>query len=440
MKKVKNVVIGFGEGGKNLAIDLGKRGEETLLIEKDPKMYGGTCTNVACIPAKHLLNQAENRKDEDPVNYYQKSIQSKNKLVAELNASSYEMVNQTENVQVIDGQARFVDNHTIQVGEEQFVSERIFIDTGSQPNILPIEGLEIGGNIYTSETLLEEDELPKKLAILGDGKIGLEFAHIYQQFGSHVTVICHSDQKRFLSHADPDMDVAQLVLEDLQEAGIDFLFEAETSRIDLPEISFEDGRTLTADALLVATGRHPYTEGLGLENTDVTLNQRRGIDVNDHLQTKVPHIYALGDVRGDLQQSYLSLDDYRIIRSHLFEGGKYRLSDRQLIPYTTFLAAPISRVGHNETSAQRAGINYTLHTLKVADIPKAKVLGKTKGIFKVLINPENDQILGATLYGAESHEIINIVGLAIAGELPASLLRNHIFTHPTLAESFNDIF
>lgn len=440
MKKFKNIIIGFGKGGKTLAMDLGSRGEDTLIIEKDPEMYGGTCINVACIPAKYLLNQAEQRKNEDPADYYRRSIQSKNELTAELNADSYEKVSQTAHVEIMNGHARFVDNHTLQVGGEQVSGERIFIDTGSQPNILPIEGLEVGGNIHTSETLLAEEDLPEKLAILGDGKIALEFAHIYQQFGSQVTIISHSDHKNFLSHADPDLDVAQMAYEDLKASGVDFLFEAETSKVNLPDIHFEDGRTLEADALLVATGRHPYTDDLGLENTDITLNKRKGIEVNDHLQTKVPHVYALGDVRGGVQQSYLSLDDYRIIRSHLFEEGKYSLADQKLVPYTTFLVAPISRVGYNEPSAERAGIDYTLHTLKVEDIPHAKVLGKTKGIFKVLIDPETDQILGATLYGAESHELINTVSVAMEGQVTASLLRNHIFTHPSMSESFNDIF
>ena len=440
MKKVQNIIIGFGEGGQRLALDFGRRREETLLIEKDPEMYGGTCTNVACIPAKYLLNQAEQRKNEDPADYYRRSIQSKNELTAELNAASYEKVSQTAHVEIMNGHARFVDNHTLQVGGERVSGERIFIDTGSQPNILPIEGLEVGGNIHTSETLLAEEDLPEKLAILGDGKIGLEFAHIYQQFGSQVTIISHSDHKNFLSHADPDLDVAQMAYEDLKASGVDFLFEAETSKVNLPDIHFEDGRTLEVDALLVATGRHPYTDDLGLENTDITLNKRKGIEVNDHLQTKVPHVYALGDVRGGVQQSYLSLDDYRIIRSHLFEEGKYNLADQKPVPYTTFLVAPISRVGYNEPSAERAGIDYTLHTLKVEDIPHAKVLGKTKGIFKVLIDPETDQILGATLYGAESHELINTVAVAMEGQVTASLLRNHIFTHPSMSESFNDIF
>lgn len=292
---------------------------------------------MACIPAKYLLNQAEQRKNEDPADYYRRSIQSKNELTAELNADSYEKVSQTAHVEIMNGHARFVDNHTLQVGGEQVSGERIFIDTGSQPNILPIEGLEVGGNIHTSETLLAEEDLPEKLAILGDGKIALEFAHIYQQFGSQVTIISHSDHKNFLSHADPDLDVAQMAYEDLKASGVDFLFEAETSKVNLPDIHFEDGRTLEADALLVATGRHPYTDDLGLENTDITLNKRKGIEVNDHLQTKVPHVYALGDVRGGVQQSYLSLDDYRIIRSHLFEEGKYSLADQKPVPYTTFL-------------------------------------------------------------------------------------------------------
>ena len=438
MKKIKNIVIGFGKGGKTLAVDLGSRGEETLLIEKDSKMYGGTCINVACLPTKNLLNHAENRKNEEAKNYYRKSIQAKNELIAKLNHGNYKKVNETDHVQVVDGEASFIDNHTIRVGDQEFFGERIFINTGARPILPAVEGLEIGGRIYTSETLMDEEDLPEHLAILGSGRIGLEFANIYQQFGAQVTVISRSKREDFL--ADEDLDIAQLILEDLEESGIDFLFEADMNRVDLPQLSFEDGRLLETDALLVATGRHPNTTGLALENTDISFDDKRGIEVNDHLQTTVPHIYALGDVRGGLQQTYISLDDYRIVRSHLFEEGAYSLSDREVIPSTVFLTPPLSRVGHNEKSAREAGLTYDLKTLAVADIPKAKVLGQTKGLFKVLIDPENDQILGASLYGAASQEIINTLAVAMTGKLPAALLSDHIFTHPTLSESFNDLF
>lgn len=438
MKTFKNIVIGFGKGGKTLAMDLGSRGEDTLIIEKDSKMYGGTCINVGCLPTKNLLNHAENRKDEEVKSYYQKSIQAKKKLIAQFNHGNYKKVSETDHVQVLNEEASFIDHHTIRVGEQEFVGERIFINTGSRPALPSIEGLKTGGKIYTSETLMDEEELPEQLAILGGGPIGLEFANIYQQFGSQVTVILRSKREDFLG--DEDFDVAQMVLEDLEKSGINFLFETEIKRVNLPQISFKDGETLKADALLVAAGRHLNTTGLGLENTDISFHDKDGIQVNDHLQTTVPHIYALGDVRGGLQKTYISLDDYRIVRSHLFEEGEYSLSDRQFIPSTIFLSPPLSRVGHNEKSAQEAGLTYDLKILKVEDIPKAKVLGQSKGIFKTLTDPKTNQILGAVLYGAESHELINSIAVAMAGGVKASLLKNHIFTHPTLSESFNDIF
>ncbi len=438
MKKFKNIIIGFGKGGKTLAMDLGSRGEDTLIIEKDSRMYGGTCINTACLPTKNLLHHAENRKNEEAESYYRKSIQAKKKLIAKLNDANYKKVSGTDNVEVLTEEASFIDNHTIQAGGQEYFGERIFINTGARPTLPPIDGVELGGKIYTSETLMEEEELPEHLAILGSGTVGLEFANIYRQFGSRVTVISRSRREDLL--AQEDADVVQMAVEDLEASGIEFLFEAETESVDLPEISFKDGRKLKADALLVAVGRHPNTAGLGLENTDIAFDAKKGIEVNDHLQTTVPHIYALGDVRGGLQHTYISLDDYRIVRSHLFEKGAYNLSKRQYIPSTVFLTPPLSRVGHNEKSVQEAGVDYELKTLEVVDIPKAKVLKQTKGLFKTLVDPETDRILGATLYGAESHEIINSVALAMAGNLPAALVRNHIFTHPTMSESFNDIF
>lgn len=198
--------------------------------------------------------------------------------------------------------------------------------------------------------------------------------------------------------------------------------------------------TLESDRILVATGRKPNTEGLGLENTNIKLTDRGAIEVDDHLQTSVDNVWAIGEVKGGLQFTYISLDDFRIIKDQLFGEGKRKVSDRVNAPYSVFITLPLSRVGLSEKEAQAQGIEYELKKLPVAAIPKAHVLKDPGGLFKALIDPKTNSILGITLYGAESYELINMISLAMKAKIPAAVLRDQIYTHPTMSKSFNDLF
>lgn len=204
----------------------------------------------------------------------------------------------------------------------------------------------------------------------------------------------------------------------------------------------KDGQELEArgERILAATGRMPNTENLGLENTAIKVTDRGAIEVNEHLETNVKNVWAIGDVKGGLQFTYISLDDYRIIKSQLFGNGEYTLSDRINVPYTVFLDPALSQVGLNEKQAEAQNIYYDLKKLPVAAIPKARVAKDTRGLFKALVDPKTGLILGATLYGIESYELINQISMAINHSIKAEDLRDQIYTHPTMSEAFNDLF
>lgn len=453
MEQVKNIIIGFGKAGKTLAQDLGNRGESTILIEKDPKMYGGTCINVACIPSKKLAMLAY-RKPVDVNNqeYYKKSILEKKELINKLNQANFNNVQNTDNVQVIDGEASFISENEVKVslnsGDEAFYQgERIFINTGSVPNIPPIDGVRIDGKrIHTSRTLMDDEEFPERLIIIGDGPIGLEFASIYRQFGSEVTVISNNEETEFLNQF--DNDVAEVVLNALKNMGVQFIFNGETREIDQTNHEFlvmnyekeSQLQSIQGDKVLIATGRRPNVEQLNLEAAGVILAENGSIQINKRLQTNQEHIYALGDVNGGPQQTYLSLDDYRIIRSHLFEDGSYDLSQRAFIPNATFINPTLSSVGLSEEAARESGYSIKVAKLPVESVPKAKILANTVGLYKAVVDADTDQILGAVLFGEDSHEVINIIATAMRGNMSYKMLADQVFTHPTMAEALNDLF
>lgn len=448
-KKVDNIIIGFGKAGKTLANYLGNEGEKTVLVEKSPEMYGGTCINVGCIPSKFLATCADRKAYSNADNraYYKESVLGKKNLISKLNKANYDKVESNENVEVLDGTASFKDDHTILVdnGADSYeiFAEKIFINTGTRPFIPNVEGLEIGNHIHTSETLMYLEEFPETLAILGSGFIGLEFAATYAKFGTKVTIIDKGD--RLLPREDDD--VADVVYESYKSLGVDIIFNSEINHVEQSDdevlISYtENGvsKELRADALLVATGRRANVEDLHVENAGVEVSERGFINVNDHLQTNKPHIFAMGDINGGPQFTYVSLDDFRIVKSYLDGDGSYSRKERQGIAFSAFLHPTFSKVGLGEKDAKEKGYNVKVATLPVTAIPKAKILGNQTGVYKAIVDADTDQILGVVLFGEESHEIINIVVTAMIAKQPYRVLANQIFTHPTMAEALNDLF
>ena len=441
MQEFKNIIIGFGKGGKTLAKNLAAKGESVLVVEKSKKMYGGTCINIACLPSKNMIINAQRG-----INF-EDAVKEKDEMTTVLRNKNYHMVADEETATVLDGTAKFIDNHTIEIvldsGERTEVKgERIFINTGATPIIPQVKGLKESKYILDSTAAMDQNSLPNELVILGAGYIGMEFASMFARYGAKVTVL--DTNEKFLKREDDD--ISEMLFNDLSQDGIEFNLGAKVVEVkdlsDKVEIIYEiNGKkqTVKADKLLVATGRKPVTEGLGLENTDIELDERGAIKVDDYLRTTAENVWAIGDVKGGPQFTYISLDDFRIIFDQLYGKGERKVSDRNIIPYSVFITPALSRVGLNEVEAKNKGIEYKLFKLAATSIPKAKVIGNTRGMYKILVDPDTEEILGATIYGEESYEVINLIALAMKAKLPYTMLRDQIYTHPTMSEALNDV-
>lgn len=454
MKKYDAIIIGFGKAGKTLAGFLAGKGQNVALIEESDKMYGGTCINVGCIPSKSLVNSVERLENKDlstfaeRKDYYEKSVDKKEALITALRGKNYEMLASKENIDIYNGKGSFVSNKIVNIeknGENiQIEGEKIFINTGSETIIPNIKGLKESKNILTSKSLMELKELPRKLIIIGAGYIGLEFASTYAGFGSEVVIIDASDDilKR------EEKEAADRVKKILEAKGVTFYLNSKVEEISDNEndssiaISNGNGEIIqfNGDKILVAIGRKANTQGLELEKAGVQVDERGNIIVNERLETTAPNIWALGDVKGGLQFTYISLDDFRIIRDNVYGNGNRSLNDRNVVPYTTFLSTPLSRVGLSEKEAIEKGFDVKVGKIEAMAIPKGKIEGKSEGFLKVVVDAKTDKILGATLLCNTSHEMINIIALAMKGNLPYQIIRDMIFTHPTMSESLNDLF
>ena len=450
--QVQNLIIGFGKAGKTLAGFLAKRGEKTALVERSKLRYGGTCINVACIPSKSLeysarLSAAAGGSFVEKAARYAGAIAEKRRLTAMLRQKNYDKVAGT-GAEILDGAASFVDAHTVRVTDENGAetrvrADRIFINTGALPVIPAIPGAADSARCYTSETMMELDTLPRRLVIIGGGYIGLEFASYYTNFGSAVTVVQQGAD--FIPRE--DTEVAARVRTSLEERGVTILTTAETLRIeDSASESTVVVRTdagtqaLSADAVLLATGRRPNTEGLNLAAAGVDVTPRGAVAVDAHLRTNVPHIWAMGDAAGGLQFTYISLDDFRIVRDQLAGDGVRTTENRGAVPYTVFLDPPLSRVGMTEAEARAAGYDVRVVKLETAAVPKAQVYRNPVGLLKAIVDAGTDRILGAHFFCPGSEEMINLMKIAVDAGITARTLGQSIYTHPTMSEALNDLF
>ncbi|QQK76652.1 FAD-dependent oxidoreductase [Salicibibacter cibarius] len=433
------IIIGFGKAGKTLAGDLAKRDWSVAMIEKVPSMYGGICINAACIPTKTLDHDALNQIS------YADAIERKDYVVEKLRTNNYNNLADNDHVTIYDSEARFKSDKEVEIEvngkKEALTAEHIFINTGSTSNIPPMEGDLNSSKVYTSTTLIDRKELPEQLAIIGGGYIGLEYASIYQNFGAKVTVITPDDGLL----PDEDRQIAEEIRKEMKQKEIRFHFNAKAEKItdennDKVTLTLSNDETVSANAVLLATGRKPNVENLGLENTIVKLAEDGSVQVNDHLETTVNHIWALGDVKGGMQFTYVSLDDYRIVMDALFGNKKRSLKTRQNVPYSIFIDPPLSRVGLTAKEAEEKGYEIEEGKFPVASHPPAHVIDDLRGVFKVVIDKKTDKILGASLFGPESPELINLVKMAMDLEAPYTFLRDKMYNHPVMSESFNTLF
>ncbi|MDF2830446.1 MAG: pyridine nucleotide-disulfide oxidoreductase, partial [Mycobacterium sp.] len=277
--------------------------------------------------------------------------------------------------------------------------------------------------------------------VLGGGYVGLEFAAMYAAYGAEVTVLERHDA--VLSREDDD--IASCATELLGEAGVRVVTSAQVTAVDGGTVHYEVGgapTTADADLILVALGRHPVTADLGLANAGVVTRPDGSIEVDEHLRTNVPHVFAVGDVNGGPQFTYVSLDDYRIVADQLTGSGSRSTADRRAVPFSLFMTPPLSRVGMTEREARAAGHRVKVAALpvaKMATVPRARIVHQARGMMKAVVDAETDEILGAALLSYDSHEVINTVALAMRHGITASTLRDEIYTHPSMTEAFNQL-
>ncbi|MFJ7218801.1 dihydrolipoyl dehydrogenase family protein [Amycolatopsis sp. NPDC098790] len=444
------LVIGFGKGGKTAAHALGDAGKRVVLVERSENMYGGTCPNVGCVPTKMLVHYSGARRlEDDAQEFFARSIAGVRTLTSAFRAGNFASLDGKDTVTVLTGTARFTDPHTVTVGEGDdritVTAPTVVLSTGSAPVVPPIPGLATSKHLVSSTELTQAATLPERLVVVGGGYLGLEFASIYQHFGTHVTVL--EGAERLLPREDED--IAEVAREILEGDGIRIITGAKITKVEdsgaVAKVIYEkDGETheVEASALLPATGRRPVTDGLRLDAAGVRTTPTGAVEVDEFLRTSQPHIFAVGDVNGGPQFTYVALDDARIVLDQLLGEGKRTTADRVAVPHTLFTTPPLATVGLTEREARAQGRNIKVGKKMVADIvamPRAYTVEETRGIMKFIVDADTDLVLGAALLSIDAQEVVNTVALAIRHDVTATELRNAIYTHPSSTEAFNEV-
>ena len=454
---VDAIVVGSGQGGTPLARALARSGRVTVLVEAAD--VGGTCVNVGCTPTKTMVASARVADVVRRAADYGVSIPAggitvdlarvrarKDEMVHSWRSGSERSIASTSGLQLVRGVAQFVGPHTLHIdmdGTARILeAPLIFINTGLRPAVPPLDGLKDVESL-DSTSIMQLDRLPEHLLVLGGGYVGLEFGQMFRRFGSRVSII----QRGAYLLPREDTDISEAVADVLREDGINVHLSTAAVRVDPRPAGIDltiaalDGtpETLSGSHLLVAVGRTPNTEGLNLSAAGIRSGAHGYIPTDDQLQTNVPGVYALGDVRGGPAFTHISYDDFRIVRTNVLEGGSASVRDR-LVPYTVFIDPQLGRVGLTEREARDQG-----HAVRVAKLPmnrvaRAREVGETRGVMKAVIDADSKAILGCAILGIEGGEVMAVVQVAMLGHLPYTALKEGVFAHPTLAESLNNLF
>ncbi len=444
------VVFGGGKAGKTLAMDQAKAGKKVALVEAG--MIGGSCINVACIPTKTLVRSAhvaDTVRHSEPFGTLATGITTDMARVAGRTAAVVaEMVRfhlqafLASGLELILGWGRFVEPRVIEIETNgafrRVTGDRIYLNLGTVAAVPPISGLTEAAPMTHVEAL-KLDTLPERLLILGGGYIGMEMAQAFRRLGSEIVVLEAAPQLAVRE----DVDVASAIEELFRGEGIvlahnvrDAVFTGHSG--DRVAVRLGDGRQFSGSHLLVAAGRRPLTQDIGLEIAGVRLDARGFIIVDETLRTSAADIWAMGEAAGTPMFTHASLDDYRVAKSGI--GGGNRTTSDRLIPYCVFIEPEFARVGLSEREARQANIPYRLAKLPMDTVPRARTLSERKGFMKALVATEDDRILGFAMLGAQAGEVMAVVQMAMLGSLPFTALRDGIIAHPTLAEGLNMLF
>lgn len=444
--KYEAIILGSGQAGNPLWDSLTDRGWTVALIEK--AHLGGTCINDGCTPTKTMVASAQ-------IAYYARNaarwgvhtgpvsvdlpriVARKDAVVQEFRGGKERTAASRPNLHLYPGHARFVAPDKVAVGEQVLESDRIFINTGTRPSIPRIDGLERVEHL-TNASLMELTTLPEHLLVLGGGYIGLEFGQMFRRFGSQVTVVHKDDQ--ILNRE--DADVAGELQKALEAEGVRFVLKARTTgaakkngQILLSLNTPTGPETLAGTHLLLATGRRPNTDDLNLDKAGVETDPQGYIKVNGRLETNVPGIWALGDVKGGPAFTHISYDDYQIVYANLLEGKNLGIEGR-IVPYSVFTDPQLGRVGMTEKEARATGRRLKVGKIPMTWVARAIERDETAGLMKLVVDAATDRILGAAILASEGGELVHILETLMLAQAPYTVLKGSIYIHPTLAEGF----
>ena len=453
------VIVGAGQAAAPLAVALGNAGWKTAVVER--RNVGGSCINFGCTPTKAMAASARvaalaRRAAEfgvraGPVEIdFPAVMQRARAVVARFRRGLEASLAGADNVELILGHAVFKDARTLAVrrpdgGSRTLEAKHIVINTGTRAALPPIPGLERLPLLH-DDALLALDALPQHLLVIGGGYVGLEFAQMFQRFGSKVSIVQRGEQ--LVPREDPD--VAEAMREMLVQDGVNVHLEAKILDADRGRSS--DGEAIALNLktptgplrllgshILVAAGRRPNTNDLDLAAAGVETDADGYVRVNERLETSVTGIYALGDVKGGPAFTHIAYDDARVLKARLLGDGDASVTDRP-VPYTVFTDPQLGRIGLSESEALQTGRRVLRARLQMGQVARAIETGEARGFIKALIDADSGQILGAAALAAEGGELMAMMQFAMMGRIPYTRLRDAVFAHPTLAESLNTLF
>ena len=448
MVKFDAIVIGTGQAGPSMATKLASAGFKTAIIES--AKFGGTCVNNGCIPTKTMVasaraaHVARHATDygvviEGAISVDMKQVKArKDEISGKSNKGVEQWLKGTENLTVYEGKGRFESKNSVRVGDELLQADKIFINVGGHAYVPPFPGLK-NIDYLTSENIMDLDYLPEHLIIVGGSYIGLEFAQMFRRFGSEVTVI----EKSSSIIQREDDDVSSTVMQVLEKEGVNFRLNSECISPQQLENQGDDivvkldcsdgSNEVRGSHLLLAVGRSPNTDDLGLEKAGIEVDERGYIQVDEQLQTSVKGIWALGDCNGRGAFTHTSYNDFEIVAANLLDNDKRKVSDR-IMTYGLFVDPPLGRVGMTESQARKSGRNVLIGKRLMTRIGRAVEKGQTDGFMKILVDADTKEILGAAILGLNGDEVIHSITDIMYAKVPYTVIQRAVHIHPTVSE------
>jgi pyruvate/2-oxoglutarate dehydrogenase complex dihydrolipoamide dehydrogenase (E3) component len=445
MPEFDAIVIGTGQAGPSLARRLVAAGRKVAIIER--KFFGGTCVNNGCTPTKTLVASAYAahvaRRHADygvtiggPIGVDMKAVKARKDAVVAASRDGIERsLKALEGCTVYEGHGRFVSPKEVQVGDAVLTAPQIFINVGGRPFVPPMPGVE-QVSYLTNESMMDVDFLPEHLIVVGGSYIGLEFAQVFRRFGSQVTIV--EMAPRLIAREDEDVSCAVAAF--LQADGIELRLSAtcmtaakHAQGVSINVDCTQGSPQVVGSHLLLAVGRKPNTDDLGLDRAGAATDARGFITVDDQLRTNVPGIFALGDCNGRGAFTHTSYNDFEIVAANLLDGDDRRVTDR-LTAYALYTDPPLGRCGMTEAEVRKSGRPALVATMAMEDVSRAYEKGETNGFMKILVDKESKQFLGASLLGLNGDEVVHTVLDQMVAKAPCTVMARAMHIHPTVTE------